>query len=404
MATIAEITGLPAMALYYVQKLKVMPPYAGETYFPATKIATDILSYLTKNQTAPKLAKASTYDASPVPINREGFEKEWFGTNFFRSTSVLNEADLEEINRAIYTNDDTLVKALIVQLFDDKTGQLLGMRTRREWMAMQAIMTGKVALQSNGVTRMVEYAKDPDFQGTAKIDWSDHDNSDPYTDIYKAIKTMKAKGIVPNQILMNDDTFQDLRNNERIKQTILPVGFDFSKIIISEDKVVDFIRSEFHVTPVVYDQGFEDEEATGTTGFTPFVTGDSVVLMNAPIPAEFAKTGSSSATMPTTQGIGHMAFAPTPEELGVRNGRIAANTIQIFDTGVAYHEYFNDKLVQTQDLVSMNCLPALEGSRAIFRLAVKTATNDGKAADDPTNVTATPTDDGANVTADPAKN
>ncbi|WP_268914107.1 major capsid protein [Lentilactobacillus sp. SPB1-3] len=371
MANIDELTNLQAMAVYYERKLLTLPPYLGETYFPATKIATDMLSYLTQKQGAPVMAEASTYDAQPTPMNRENFSKEYFQTNFFRSRSVLNENDLEEINRALFNGDDQLVKSLILGLFDDKTKMLLGMRTRREWMAMQALMTGQVALNSNGVTQTISYSSDSDLNSQVDTDWSDTENSNPIEDMRKAITSMKHKGITPNQILMNDDTFRLILNNERIKTTLWPSNFDTSKMMMTENQAVDFIISNLHVIPVVYDQGFVDEEATGTDDFTPFLTPGKVVLLNAPIPAQFAKTGSSSTGLvQSASTIGHMAFAPTPEELGLRNGKIASNTVQLFDTGVAYHEYYNQNLVQTEDLVSMNCLPSFEGSQSVFRLTI----------------------------------
>ncbi|MGF7436768.1 major capsid protein [Lentilactobacillus senioris] len=371
MANIDELTNLKAMSVYYERKLLTLPPYLSESYFPATKIATDMLSYLTQKQGAPVMAKASTYDAQAIPMNREKFNKEYFQTNFFRSASALNETDLEEINRALFNGDDTLVKSLILGLFDDKTKMLLGMRTRREWMAMQALMTGKINLSSNGVNTLIEYATDEDLNSDVDVAWSDTTNANPIEDMRKAITAMKHKGITPNQVLMNDDTFRMLLNNERIKTTLWPANFDTSKMMMTEDQAVDFIVRNLHVIPVVYDQGFVDEEATGTDKFTPFLTPGKVVLMNAPIPQQFAKTGSSSTGLVQSASvIGHMAFAPTPEELGLRNGKIASNTVQFFDTGVAYHEYFNDSLVQTEDLVSMNCLPSFEGSQSVFRLTI----------------------------------
>lgn len=371
MANISELTNLTAMAAYYERKVLTLPPYAGETYFPSTKIATDMLTYLNQKQGAPVLAQAAKYDAAAKPINRDEFAKETFATNFFRSASALNEQDLEEINRAMFNQDDQLVKSLIVSLFDDKTKLLLGMRSRREWMAFQALMTGKVELLSNGVESIVEYQTEPDFKSTVDTSWDDTQASNPIEDLRAAIKAMKRKGTTPNQVIMNDDTFTMIQHNEKVKATLYATNANTPQVILREDVVVDFIKSELHVIPVVYDQGFIDAEATGTTDFTPFIPAGKVVLLNGPVPAQFAKTGSSnSGLVQSSQVIGHMAFAPTPEELGVRNGKIASNAIQFFDTGVAYHEYFNDKLVETEDLVSMNVLPSFEGSRGVYRLTV----------------------------------
>lgn len=375
MANISELLTLPNMAVYYERKVLTLPPYISESYFPATKIATDILSYLNKSQGSPVLAKASKYDAQPVPGNREPFGKEVFRTNFFRSKSVLNEQDLEELNAANIHGDDALLTSLLANMFDDKTQLLVNMRARREWLAMQALMLGKINLLSNGVKADVAYPSDQDFESTVKTSWTNTDDSDPITDMQAAIDIMKSKGQIPNQVLMNTATFRQIQNSERIKTSFYPSGVDVTKVRLKQDDVVDAIMSELHVVPVVYDQGFVDQEATGTKNFTPYVPTGKIVLMNAPLPqGNYVMTGSTSTgATPSANIIGHMAFAPTPEELGARNGKIMPENIQIFDTGVAFHEYSNPQLVQTEDIVSMNVLPSFEGSRGVFRMDVNPA-------------------------------
>lgn len=370
---IDELTSLNAMAVFYQRKLLTLPPYIGEQYFQPKKIATDMLMYLTQSQGAPVLAKASHYDANPTPINRDNFGKELFKTSFFRSASALNEADLEEINRASFTGDDVLVKSLIMGLFDDQTKQLLGMRARREWLAMQALMLGKIDLKSGGVLANVVYTSDPDFSSTVNTSWADPENSDPIEDMQKALDIMKAKGQIPNQVLMNTATFRQIQKNERIKESFYPTGVDITKVRLKQADVVDNIMSELKVVPVIYDQGFEDKEATGTAAFTPYVPTGKVVMMNAPLPSGdgIVLTGSgSTGAVASSNVIGHMAFAPTPEELGVRNGHVNMSSLQIFDTGVAYHRIYDQKNATTEDLTSMNVLPSFEGSQGVFRMDV----------------------------------
>lgn len=375
---IDQLMTLQAMAIFYQRKQLTLPPYAGELYLQPKKIATDVLTYLVQSQSAPVLAKASHYDADPTPINRDDFGKVTFGTSFFRTTDMMDESTLEDLNRASFNGDDALVQSLLMGLFDSQTKQLVGMRARREWLAMQALMVGKISLKSNGVLSNVEYLSDPDFTLTPKVSWADAENSTPLDDLQAAIDIMKAKGQVPNQILMNTATFRQIQKNERIKNSFYPTGVDLNKVRLKQNDVVDTIMNELKIVPVIYDQGFIDQEATGSASFTPYVPTGKVVLMNAPIPQGFALTGSgSTGIVQSANVIGHMAFAPTPEELGARNGRITKSSVQIFDTGVAYHRIFNEKKVTYEDLVSMNVLPAFEGSQGVFRMDVNpTATAD----------------------------
>lgn len=136
MANIAELMNIQNLGAWYEQRVLTLPPYVGESYFPNVKINSDILSYLNQSQGAPVLAKANTYDGQPVPENREGFATQMFKTKFFRSSMATNEQDLVDLNDALTNNNDSFVQSAVAKIFDDRTKPILGMRARREWMAM----------------------------------------------------------------------------------------------------------------------------------------------------------------------------------------------------------------------------------------------------------------------------
>lgn len=375
MENIAEINTPKNMLTWYEQKILTLPPYAGEqTYFPSIKVQTDLLSYLMQNQRAPMLTKQSSYDSRPVPMNREKFEQKVMHTKFFRSSMAMNEKDLVELNQALSNQDDGLIKTAIQKLFDNKIQPLLDMRARREWLNMQALVNGQISL--NPLEPTLIYESDERLNLEAGTDWTDTENSDPFKDITDAVDTLKqTHGIVPNQILMNTNTLRLFRHNEKLKATLFTNNINTKNAWLPETTVVNAILDELHIVPVVYDQGFEDENGA----FHPYVPDGKVVIMNAPIPQAFAKTGGNTSTgVSNGQPIGHMAFAPTPEELQNQLGNIPSKDIQFYDTAVAYHEYFDNALSQFQTVISMNCLPTLEGGRTIVRMTTsKTTTSDG---------------------------
>ena len=374
MENIAEINTPKNMLMWYERKILTLPPYIGEqNYFPAVKVQTDLLSYLMQNQRAPMLTAQSSYDATPTPINRESFEQKVLHTKFFRSSMVMNEKDLVNLNQALANQDDGLIKTAIQKLFDNKVQPLLDMRARREWLDMQALVTGQISL--NPLEPTLIYESDERLNMQAETDWSDTENSDPFKDITNAVDNLKkTHGIVPNQILMNTETLRLFRNNEKLKTTLFTNSINTKNAWLPESTVVNAILDELHIVPVVYDQGYEDEAGT----FHPYVPDGKVVIMNAPIPTAFAKTGGNTATgVSSGQPIGHMAFAPTPEELQNQLGNIPSKSIQFYDTAVAYHEFFDESLSQFQTIISMNCLPTLEGGRTIVRMTTsKAATTD----------------------------
>ncbi|QHJ74822.1 hypothetical protein [Lactobacillus phage JNU_P2] len=378
MENIAEINTPKNMAAWYEQKILTMPPYIGELYFPSIKVQTDLLSYLMQNQRAPMLTAQSSYDSRPTPINRDKFEQKVMHTKFFRSAMAMNEKDLVELNQAIVNQDDSLVTTAIKKLFDNKVQPLLDMRARREWLDMQALVNGQISI--NPLEPTLIYESDSRLNLEASTDWTDTENSDPFKDITDAVDTLKkTHGIVPNQILMNTDTLRLFRHNEKLKATLFANNANTKDMWLQESAVVNAMLDELHIVPVVYDQGYEDENGT----FYPYVPDGKVVIMNAPIPQSFAKNGGNTSTgVSTGQPVGHMAFAPTPEELQNQLGNIPSKDIQFYDTAVAYHEYFDQGLSQFQTMISMNCLPTLEGGRTIVRMTTsKAAATDGGATD-----------------------
>lgn len=369
MENIAEINTPKNMAAWYEQKILTMPPYIGELYFPSIKVQTDLLSYLMQNQRAPMLTAQSSYDSRPTPINRDKFEQKVMHTKFFRSAMAMNEKDLVELNQAIVNQDDSLVTTAIKKLFDNKVQPLLDMRARREWLDMQALVNGQISI--NPLEPTLIYESDSRLNLEASTDWTDTENSDPFKDITDAVDILKkTHGIVPNQILMNTATLRLFRHNEKLKATLFANNANTKNMWLQESAVVNAMLDELHIVPVVYDQGYEDENGT----FYPYVPDGKVVIMNAPIPQSFAKNGGNTSTgVSTGQPVGHMAFAPTPEELQNQLGNIPSKDIQFYDTAVAYHEYFDQGLSQFQTMISMNCLPTLEGGRTIVRMTTSKA-------------------------------
>lgn len=369
MENIAEINTPKNMAAWYEQKILTMPPYIGELYFPSIKVQTDLLSYLMQNQRAPMLTAQSSYDSRPTPINRDKFEQKVMHTKFFRSAMAMNEKDLVELNQALVNQDDSLVNTAIQKLFDNKVQPLLDMRARREWLDMQALVNGQISI--NPLEPTLIYESDSRLNLEASTDWTDTENSDPFKDITDAVDILKkTHGIVPNQILMNTSTLRLFRHNEKLKATLFANNANTKNMWLQESAVVNAMLDELHIVPVVYDQGYEDENGT----FYPYVPDGKVVIMNAPIPQSFAKNGGNTSTgVSTGQPVGHMAFAPTPEELQNQLGNIPSKDIQFYDTAVAYHEYFDQGLSQFQTMISMNCLPTLEGGRTIVRMTTSKA-------------------------------
>lgn len=386
MAYISELVSPKTMGVLYKQDVLENPPYLSESYFKGQKIGTNVLKYLQTTSGAPTLAAASTLDAKPTPLNRGGFQDKFFKTQFFRITSVLTEQDLQDINNALQNGDTQYAATLIDKLYDDKTGGLNAMRARRNYLGMQAMVFGKIAMVSNGVRLNIDYGGDSDFYSSvdnkSNSDWSDHKNANPYLDIRNARDQMKRKGILPNQIVMNSTTFRWIQASEKMKATLPTQNINIANGELLEAQVVDFLKNTFKLNVVIYDGVFKDSDiGNNSEQYNQYIPDGKVLLISAPLPDDsFILNGSSnsntSAQGAANQQLGAMNFAPTPEELGMRNGHFNANELTFFDIGVTFRESYNKILVQTEDITSMNVLPSLEGANNIFRMNVASNVSD----------------------------
>lgn len=382
--TLDDILSLNNMGAYYEHKKLTEAPYLSESYFPAQKIGSNALKYLQTNVSAPVLANASNYDAQSLPTNRDDFQESLFQTQFFRDESVLNEGDIMQIEQAFANNDDGYLATLIGNLFDDKTKGLASMRARREWLGMQALMNGSIDMHSNGIHLKLDYGSKKEFQDTSNTDWSDKNEANIYKDVQHVLDTMRKFGIKPNQIVMNTNTFRWMQDSAKLKATVPTQNINIANGQLFDSQVGDFFAQAFRLNIVCYDGQYQDRDVDdrqhSNQGFHSYIPDGKVVFMNAPLPADdFLIPTSISRPVVTNgggiQSIGKMNFAPTPEEYGMRSGKFQAGSVQLFDTGVAYHEYENEKYYRTEDITSMNVLPSLEGAMQIFRLTVSGQNN-----------------------------
>jgi hypothetical protein len=363
----ANAINLQGIGTTYQKIITTLPPFLGETFFRANKVSTEQLKYYIQNQPANFLSQESSADASDVtPNNYDGFSDEIFNTKFFRTAGTISEQDLMDINNASNSNDDALLKSLIVGLYENQAQQLLQQRSRREWMAMNALVNSRIDFELSSVS----YKSNPEFQVDGN-DWTNED-TDIWSDLRSALDAMKKRGLRPNQIIMNLNTFRQMQKNKKIKATYSSVGTNTDNFMLLEGNLVDAIRSEFHVIPVIYDQGYNTQNIDGTATFHEYIPDNMVILLNGPIDLNYALQGNSNSTI-TNNGvnpyIGDMDFAPTPDELRARRGAISGD-LQIFDTGVAFHTYDNPENAQTESRTVQNCLPAFTHSREVFRMSV----------------------------------
>lgn len=388
MASFAELRSLQNMAAWYQRRVDALPPYFAESYLPDQAISSDSLKYLVSQVSAPVLAAASTYDASPTPSNRDAFQEKLMSTQFFRTSSTLTEEDEMKIQTALSGNQtDGYLQTVIKNLFNNQTNDALSMRARRNYLGTKAIIDAKIPLKVGGQTQIFQFDVKPDFQQESVTDWSNSKEANVYKDVKRVLKTMRQIGLIPNQAIMNDNTFEMIQNSDKLKNTVPSNNVNITDGILSESQVADYFKKEFKLAIVRCDDVYRESDlkATDNAVLKQYIPDGKIAFVFAPLPdASFIVQGTNTSQVPnirTGEWLGHMNFAPTPEKVGLMSGRYNSNDVITFDTGVTFHKYMDQRLAREEDLTSMNVFPSLEGSQTIFRLTVSgqnTDSNDQK--------------------------
>mgnify|MGYP001127819790 CR=1 FL=1 len=205
----AVLNTLTLNAFYFpsLMPLKFSPTLTWKT-LQADKgipIAADVVSF---NSSAPKksrqVVERLSGDIPKILISR-----------------VKEESDLNEYQQLLhYANTEEGQRALVEFVYGDVEFCFDGVNARLEWLALRALSTGKITLNSsnnNGIVTetAVDFLVPTANKRGATAAWSDTANAKPIDDIKAIVKLAKRKGGV-GFMFMNPDTFDRFKATEQV--------------------------------------------------------------------------------------------------------------------------------------------------------------------------------------------
>jgi len=319
-------------------------PWLMETLMPATKQATSNIRWTEGQDMLPEVMTATELDADVTMIKRSGFQAKESEALHFINGVVFNEKDCRDLMNARYGNDKNMYNIVATKIFNDQTQLLQRAALRREQMALDVLLTGKVTINSNGVTSDMNYNYKPYQFAKTTADWG-ADGSKPYDDIYAIQQTMGNKtGAQLTRAIMNQNTFNKLVRNASLKSTILANNANTAAAFVPKKVVTNFLMDELGLSIAVYNKGKNVVKAAGkgtTNTFETFIPDDKVVLL----------PGSGN------EPIGSTVFVPTPEE---ENAAQLDGTVAIADKGVAVHTFLSQQPVNKTTVAAQCTLPRLD--------------------------------------------
>lgn len=347
---------LPIKEAFTARAIKVMwdnyknsqgiKPYLGNGFFPSQKTSTMDLKWFKGSKGLPVSLTPSNYDAQATVRDRIGFKEMETEMPFFRESYIVKEKDAQEYENLMNAADPAIAQEIIKNIALGPIDLVQGANVVPERMIWQLLCpidgSPKVAVSANGANFDYNYDVDGSYKANNFIEllttdkWSDLVNSDPIEDLRAAKKAMRKKGKIVTVAVMNDNTFQKIVKNEKVKSYILSQNTT-ANIFVTDKVIKDFFKTDddFRLDFVIYDKLFINDAGSEQT-FIP----DGMVSL-----------------VPSLTALGSTKYGKTPEE---RSGDMSTGELSITETGVAIYTYTTPHPIVTQCIVSEIVLPTYE--------------------------------------------
>lgn len=316
----------------------------GEKVFPERKQLGLKLSLVKGASGLPVVLRASAFDTKATLRDRMNITIDDAEMPFFKEKMVVKETDRQQLNTIAQTGNQTLIDTIANGLFDDSATLLAGAKARLEAMRMQVLATGKLKVVSNGVAMDYDYGVDDAHKGSVTNNWSDPATATPLEDIQKAIDALEDAGGSAELMILNSQTFAQLRNAKSTLLAIKPTAPDGSGVKKSD--LEDYLMAELGLTVVLKNEKYKDDDGV-TKKFYP----DGYV------------------TFAPNRSLGGTVFGTTPEESDLMGGNITDANVEIFGTGIAITTTKLTDPVNVETKVSMIAMPSFEGLSDVYMLS-----------------------------------
>jgi hypothetical protein len=341
--TIYELVTSSNMVAYWLEK-NLNTYTVGEQLFPTQKEIGCEISWIKGANNQPVGLRLSAYDSKAIRRDRQGVDKYKTEMPFFKESMVIDEKMRQELNTLMQTQNETIINAIIVKIFNDQIKLITAAYETIERMRMQALTTGTITISSNGQSYSYDYGMPNQNKITVQTAWSAA-AANIIKDINDAKKLARKAGYKLTRAMCNSNLLETLTANTNISKRIYAMSN--GDVYITSEQVKRFIEQEANLVIYVNDEGYIDE----TTGnFVNYLADDTFVLMPE---GELGKT--------------HLGV--TPEESDLMTGATKAE-VSLVDNGIAVTTFAIEDPVNVETKVSMVALPSFEKADGVFVLDV----------------------------------
>ena len=227
----------------------------------------------------PVAAKVVSFDQEASIHSREGFD-------------VMKGA-IVPIKRKIRIDEKTMHKLFnprprtseyedaVREIYDDVETMIVSVETKIEAIRFEAITTGFVVLDEDGIVQRVDYGFQPALQtqilGGSAL-WSAWNTATPITDIQRWVRSVANRtGVKPSRSLCSTDVLANLLNCNQV--STLVHGTLGAGLPVTETQLQRLLQSMGLPTIATYDDQYRVQNEDGTYTIRRYVPEDLFILL-----------------------------------------------------------------------------------------------------------------------------
>lgn len=287
-----------------------------DTLFPSRKQEELRLEYLKGDSGLPVVANVHAYDTRTEVASRENVGEFYDELVLVKRQIPIREKDILRLSN---TANDRVRREVIAKIFDDVGNMVDAVSTRVKAMSAEALSTGQLAINENGINITVDYGMTEDQKETLTpaTDTWDVDGVNPLEHIFDwTDHVVSTTGVTPTRVLTSRRVVSTLMRSTALRQAIYGMNADR---VISLTDINELMTQQGLPRIAIFDGQYRTQEADGTLTARRYIADNKFILM-PPGP------------------VGEQVFGPTAEELelagkaGVELSNVGNVMAQIYRT------------------------------------------------------------------------
>lgn len=253
-------------------KERTKEAYMGEFLFPEVKVEALEIDMVKGASNLSVSAKVHAFDTEAEIGSREGAEYSTQDMALIKRKIKIPERTIIALESPRNSKEE---EDMIRRIFNDVDMLVSSVRTRVEAMRMEAISSGKISINENGVKATVDYGMPAGHK--KGLNWLTESDVDILQDMEEMVNTIvDDTGFTPTRSLTSKKILNRILRDERIRSAIYGVN---SAKMLTVAELNAFLAQQKLPQIAIYDKKYRVQDAKGKYTAKRFLPEESFVMM-----------------------------------------------------------------------------------------------------------------------------